>query len=265
METEEIINKIATKTGKTKEEILELIHTKKNKFSGLLTETGAAIIVARELQVKIMEENETPKITELKTGMKNIDLKATITKIFEPKEFETKGNKGKIQNIYLKDETGQTRLTLWNKEIEKYETNKLKEGDIIKLTNIKITEYKGEKQINMNYNSTIEKIGEEKETETKISDLKAGMNNVKIKAKIKQITEKREFQKEDRKGELLKFIIAQQDQEIKAIAWNEKTQEIEKIGEGKEIIIENAYVRENRGETELQLGTKAKIKTEEQK
>ncbi len=266
MEFDSLIEKISLQTGKSKEEVLDLVSNKKAKFAGLLTDIGAALVIAKELNVKVLAESDFYKVSDLKQGLKNADFKAVVFKIFPPKEFEAKGTKGIVQNIYLKDDSGIIRLTLWNKEIEKYGSSDFKKGDILKLENVRVGDYKGEPQVLLNYNSNVERIGFEspKESLLKLNELKAGLSSVSLEALLKKVFERREFAKGDRKGELIKFLISQEETEFYCIAWNEKAREIETIGEGAFVLIQGAYVKDNNGTLELHLGSNSKVQKKQQ-
>jgi hypothetical protein len=52
-ETKQIIEQVASKSKKTSEEVKQLIEEKKSKFSGLLTDNGAAYMVAKDLGIEV--------------------------------------------------------------------------------------------------------------------------------------------------------------------------------------------------------------------
>ncbi|VVC00128.1 Replication factor A [uncultured archaeon] len=264
MDSEAIKKAISGHTGKKAEEINEMISAKKNRFSGLLTDDGAAYMVARELGVKIAESQKPAKISELREGLAGIDVIARAKQVFPPKEFESKGKKGRLQSIMLWDGTGEARLTLWNSDIDKAALLGIKKGDAVKVVNCSAAKYNGQLQLNLNYNSTIS-IAQESEApsteakKTNLNDLEAGMNEVSVKAKIKTIFPERSFENERGKGRVMNFILSEGLKEVRATAWNEAIDAVEEIGEGEEVIIEGAYTKENRGEVELQLGKNAGI------
>jgi replication factor A1 len=258
-----IITKISEKTGKTTEEINELIRAKKNKFSGLLTEFGAAFLIAKEHGIELENEpKKSTKITELKPGMNNIDIICKIKIIFPVKEFEKNGKKRKLQNMIIEDDTGETIATLWNGDIEKLKNINATKGEKIKITNCYVSEYNNKTQISLNYNSTINR---EENTNTekqfkKLKELEPGLQNIDIKAEIRKIFGMRNFDTPKAKGKLITFILGDEETEIKATAWNEKADEIAKILEDETIIIENAYTKQGINDnTEINLGKNARI------
>ncbi len=132
---EKIIEKICEHTGIDEDKVKKMILEKQDELSGLVSEEGAAYIVARELGVNLIRETKRQlKIKNIIPGLRSVDLVARVVKIMEPREFERNGKSGKVLNVILGDETGTIRFSLWNEEIEVVESGKLKEGDTIKIS-----------------------------------------------------------------------------------------------------------------------------------
>ena len=65
------------------------------------------------------------KINELKVGMNNIELKAKVAEMAEPREVMTKfGTVTKLVEATLEDDSGSIKLTLWGKQSEGVEKGK---------------------------------------------------------------------------------------------------------------------------------------------
>lgn len=129
MSLQEIIEKIKESTGLSEEEIKNKIREKQRELYGLVSPEGAAHIVARELGIELVKR-EFLKTKDIKAGMNDINLKARISRIFV-REFEKNGVKKKVANIFLIDETGETRLCLWDEQIDDFNG---KEGDVVEIT-----------------------------------------------------------------------------------------------------------------------------------
>lgn len=82
------------------------------------------------------------KIADLQSKQGKIDVEGKIIDKQEPREFEKFGNKGKVCNCTLKDDSGKISLTLWNEDVDK-----VKIGDKVKVTNGYVNEFQGEKQL----------------------------------------------------------------------------------------------------------------------
>ncbi|MEK6957727.1 MAG: hypothetical protein AABW99_02000 [archaeon] len=265
-EPEKVKELIAATSGRSVSEVAEMIEAKKQKFSGLLTDSGAAFMIAKELGVELGKNApaEHTKIGALKEGMANIDIVCRLKQGFAPKEFEKNGRKGKRQNIIISDSSGEIGATLWNNDIEKFLELGIEKGEGLKLGNCSVTSYKGTLQLNMNYNSSIEKhmengAEEAKPKTTGITDLDIGMDNVDVRVKIRKMFPAKEFESAKGKGKVMNFIIAEGVNEIRATAWNEMVDEVEKFGEGDNVKIEGAYTKEGMNGIELHLGWMARI------
>lgn len=133
---EQLIATIAKEAGKTQDEVKVLVDEKKVELSGLVSEEGAAYIVGRELGVSLLKEGKRSlKVKNLVDGMRGVDLTVRVVRIFDVKEFERQGKKGKLLPLLLGDETGVIRMPLWNQEADAVLQMELKEDDVIAIQN----------------------------------------------------------------------------------------------------------------------------------
>ncbi|MEM2896565.1 MAG: OB-fold nucleic acid binding domain-containing protein [Candidatus Bathyarchaeia archaeon] len=85
------------------------------------------------------------KISELKPGMKKVDLKGKIIELSEPREVVTRfGGLSRVATAVLADESGSIKLSLWNEDIDKVSVN-----DEIAIENGYVTSFRGEIQLNV--------------------------------------------------------------------------------------------------------------------
>lgn len=124
---DEIIQRISTETGLSKDDIMQKIDEKKTELSDLISDEGAAYIVAKELDVK-MRKMEKINIENVIPGMQNVDIIGKITRLTPIREYGT-DKKGRVMNVFISDGTGTIRLPLWNDEIEKIDD--FHDGDVI--------------------------------------------------------------------------------------------------------------------------------------
>ena len=128
------IEKIVRTTGIKREEVEERVEKKKEKLSGLISKEGAAQIIAAELGVSF--ENQDLKVDELMSGMRRVNIVGKIINLFPVREYDKNGNKGKVANLIMADETGSTRIVLWDvNHIELIENGTIKDGDVIEIKN----------------------------------------------------------------------------------------------------------------------------------
>jgi replication factor A1 len=129
-----LIERIATSAGIEKEEVERKVEAKKAKLSGLISKEGAAQIIAAELGINF--EDQDLKIGELMAGMRKVNVVAKIINLFPIREYSKNGREGKVANFVIADDTGSTRVVLWDvNHIALIEDGTIKEGDVVEIKN----------------------------------------------------------------------------------------------------------------------------------
>ncbi len=130
---DDLIQTISDETGEDEDEIRERIAAKVEELSGLVSEEGAAHLVAREAGIELAEaDNNDLTVDNIVPGMNRVDLKCKVVDISDVNTFDRDGDEeGRVRNVVLGDETGTVRLTLWDDQVEI--GDKLDEGDSIQI------------------------------------------------------------------------------------------------------------------------------------
>jgi len=140
-----LVDKIAKQSGVDRGEIERKIEGKRAKLSGLISKEGAAQIIAAELGVSF--ENQRSTINEIMSGMKKVRIVGKIIQIFPVREFNKNGKSGKVCNLIVADETGNTKVVLWDtNHISLIEQERFHVGDVIEVFNASARE--GEVHLN---------------------------------------------------------------------------------------------------------------------
>lgn len=125
-----------------------------NELSGLITEEGAAHIIANELVIELFNTGtEQLKIKEIYAGMRNIATVGKVMRKYEVREFAKEDRTGKVASLMLGDETGTIRVVFWNNQVDEWE--KLKENDVVVVENVYVRENRENKEIHINDKSKI--------------------------------------------------------------------------------------------------------------
>ncbi|OYT40976.1 hypothetical protein B6U80_02195 [Candidatus Pacearchaeota archaeon ex4484_26] len=95
------------------------------------------------------------KINELKPNQSRINLEADVVNVSEVKSFLRFGRAIRVANATIKDDTGETKLTLWNDEVDK-----VKPGNKVRITNGYAKEFQGELTVTAGKFGKIEVLGE---------------------------------------------------------------------------------------------------------
>ena len=85
------------------------------------------------------------KISELKTGMRNVSVTAKVDSMGQPRTVNLKsGGTNTVADAVISDETGSIKLSLWGDDISKVQA-----GDKISVENGYINTFKGENSISV--------------------------------------------------------------------------------------------------------------------
>lgn len=133
---DDVLARIDAKSEMNIDEIRDKVAKKREELSGLISEEGAAHLVAKELGVNLLS-NEKRKI-ELKNilpGMRNVSAAGRIFNISKIIEFKKKsGADGRVVNIFVGDKSGFVRIPLWDDMVTMVEEKTLNLGDIIQVS-----------------------------------------------------------------------------------------------------------------------------------
>lgn len=129
-----LVERIASSSGIERAELEKRIEARRAKLSGLISKEGAAQIIAAELGVRF--DNVDLKVSELMPGMKKVNLIAKIVNVFPIRSFEKGGRKGKVANLIVADESGNTKVVLWDtNHISLLESGEIKQNDVVEIKN----------------------------------------------------------------------------------------------------------------------------------
>lgn len=159
LSVEEIIRRIKEATGLSEQFIREKIEAKKKELYGLVSDEGAALIVANEFGIKIAKGMEVGRlqIKNLIPGLKKVSVVGRVIKIYQPRKFEKEKLRGEVANILIGDETGKVRVVIWDERVNLIKEGKIKVGDILRIVNATVKESSlGFKEIHLRKNSKLE-------------------------------------------------------------------------------------------------------------
>ena len=107
-----------------------------------------------KIRKKIAKQNTDTvfsMVSELRSGMKRINLKAKVLEIPKPAQVHTQfGNTAMVVNALIGDETGNIKLCLWEGQI-----NTVALSDEIEIRNAQVCLFRGEKQLRLGKNGGI--------------------------------------------------------------------------------------------------------------
>lgn len=206
----------------------------------------------------LSESKESHKIGELETGQHNISLVGRVMSISNVKKFTTKkGREGKLANLILADDTGRIRIVFWTENIKLL--NKIKEGDVVKISDLEIKQGFREEEAHLNMRSSLEKLDsqdsdfpEYDEKITPFNEIKGDME-VNVVARVIRIPRIRNFDRNGREGKVASLELQDESGKMQFTLWNKDTALLDdlELQEGDSIKIIGALSRVRNGEVSL--------------
>jgi replication factor A1 len=97
-------------------------------------------------------------IKDLQPRQTNVDVEGEVTELSDVREFSKFGKQGSVATAVVKDGSGMVKLSLWNEQ-----TEKVKQGDKVKVKNGYVGEFQGELQLTTGKFGTLEVVRGEEE------------------------------------------------------------------------------------------------------
>ncbi|HUY00261.1 MAG TPA: DUF2240 family protein [Candidatus Deferrimicrobium sp.] len=274
---EDVLNKIIQETKKTKKEIQQRIDKKKEDLGGLITDEGAACIVAKELGVEIFEpityKRKRVQIKDITVGMNSISVIGRVQTIFQLRDFTRKnGQKGLVQKFILIDQTGQIPVVLWNDQTNVFSEKKIDMNDIVELKNTFAKDgFNNQLELSLGRSGLIEvnpKDINSSEFEnlsttapmTKINQLQVPMWNVNLIGKIQWKSDITTFSKQDGEGRVASLNIFDETGTLRVALWDSHAAFAETVNINDIVKIIDGYTRQGRDNPiELHVGERSQI------
>jgi ssDNA-binding replication factor A large subunit len=124
----------------------EFLQRKDNQFESWMSTDKIRKKIAKQTNESIYTQ-----IQDLRAGMKKVNIKAEVLEIPKPAQVHTQfGNTVMVVNALVGDETGKTKLCLWEGQI-----GTITAGDNIELKNAQVCVFRGERQLRLGKNGVL--------------------------------------------------------------------------------------------------------------
>jgi replication factor A1 len=265
---EDLIAKIlAQRKDLTREEIESLIEKKKREAQDLLSDQGAARLVAEELLVET-EPVAVPSmmIRDLVAGLNDVTLTGKVLTSEPVKDFvRQEGSTGRVVKIVLSDETGKIGCAVWDAKADLI----LKYGDLTGKTVTVRHGYTraglaGEVELNAGERTEITVASElgilDAAKITSIGNIKEPVIELNVLGILHSRPRFYEFDRNGQKGAVLRTVLADGTGSIPFVAWNEKAEELRNLKRGDVLTVQGGRLRrDNFGRLEIHLESRATV------
>jgi hypothetical protein len=191
------------------------------------------------------------KIASLQEGMSDVHVQGTIKAKYRKTTFNRGETEGVVANLLIGDETGQTRLVLWDEQAEWFEKIELDdiirvESGYVRLDRSKLPElHVGRRgRITRHGAATVERSGTSPARMLSLKEVKAGEYITALGVIVVANEGIKTFTRKDgSEGKRLVLILADGTGQVRAVAWGSAADELADLTEGTLLRIENAGSR----------------------
>ncbi len=263
---------LSKRTDLSQEQIVALIEEKKKEGRGLLSDEGAARLVAEELLVQTHGMNlGRMQVKNLVSGLNDVTISGRVLLSWPPQEFQRRdGTHGRLMRFILFDRTGRVACALWDRHVDIASGAGNIQGRVIRIGHAYTRQgMAGEPEVHAGERSTVEIDPQDlpttdfpdfKELITPLGKVADGMNQVNAVGVVQSEPRYYSFAKEDRTGSVLRTLLADESGTIPFVAWNERAEELRMMQKGHIIQVLNARTRlDNNARPELHAEKRSQV------
>lgn len=228
------------------------------------------IIDPKNLDKKLLNgmpsfEEKVAKIGELKEG-DIVTLQGRILYLYPKSEFQrSDGRTGQRSSMIIEDETGKTRVVLWDASADSI--SGFAEGDVVKIESGQVRSGNRGSEIHIGNRGRVlpseAKMGLPPVDATKsckIAEIQPNLQSITVSGRVMRIFPVKEFTSGERQGKLASVLIVDETGIARAVFWNEKTEQLSEVAQGDIITIKNAYTKQGmNGDVEVHLSQRGTI------
>jgi len=266
---------LSSRPDLTREDVEKMIQSKKKSAGGLLTDEGAAHIVAVELGIKLsgVEEFKTGvMIKELMANLDDVSITGRVLLVHPVKSFtRPDGSEGKVSRLLIADETGVVHVVLWDEKTTIVSQNKLSSIQIVRILHGYVRRgLDNELELNVGKNGSVvvsppgvnasdypeaesffKKIGE-------LSEEDKYLNLVGVLSKLSSITTFRRPSGDE--GRILRVRLVDETGRVSLVLWGDKVDDFANAQRGWFLKVTGARVKRGMGGgIEVHAGSQSKI------
>ena len=256
----------------SQDQVLALIDEKKKEGRGLLSDEGAARLVAEELLVQTRgTELGRMQVKGLVSGLNDVSISGRVLLAYSPQQFQRRdGTPGRVMRLVIMDRTGRVRCAFWDKHVDVLSRAGSLQGRVLRIGHAYTRQgLAGDTEVHAGDRASIEvdpqdmpttDFPEFRELFTPIGKLAVDTFQLNVVGVIQAEPRHYTFQKEDRPGSVLRTVIADESGSMSLVAWNERAEELREVKKGEIVQVLNARTRlDNNARPELHVESRSQI------
>jgi len=271
-ELESIVEEISRKSGRSREEIWEMIRKYVAEYDGILKEDGAVYLVAHDLGVKLDQRTEKikgPEVIPLEKavpGMRRAVIRGRIIRMIGVIPYTSRdGERAERAEFFISDGRRAARAVVWSRGIvDRIKRGEIKEGDVVMITRARIGRRGEEISINVDSESELNVLeGDFPEypalptrilSVSEVISEELPLPEVDVRGILSNIFQPTEFSRKDGgTGRRASFSLRDEKtgDEVRVVFWDDKVDLLSEIPINSPVVLRNMRIRERDGYVEL--------------
>lgn len=205
------------------------------------------------------------EIGSLHEDMGEIKVIGAVVNVSDVREYERDGRIFKVCSLFIQDNTGQARVSLWNQNAER--SSQISIGDIIEIENCSARngfngmEIQTNSYTRLNLNPDIDGLSLPTiDTNVQISDITSEMQFFSVCGTLVRAYEPRTFERDDgSQGVVASIEIRDETGTCRASLWDDKARIVQGLPEGTGIVLEGCRAREGMDGVEISIGASGRV------
>ena len=256
----------------SQEQILALIEEKKQEGRGLLSDEGAARLVAEELLIQTRGSDlGRMQVKDLVSGLNDVTISGRVLMTWPPQQFQRRdGTPGRVMRIVLADKSDRVRCAIWDRHVDVLSRAGNLQGRVLRIGHAYTRQgLAGDTEIHAGDRSSIQIDPEDMPNSdlpefgdlfTPLGKLTAGASQVNTIGVVQSEPRYYTFTKEERTGSVLRTMVADESGSIPLVAWNERAEELREVKNGDIVQMLNGRVRlDKNARLELHVESRSQI------
>jgi replication factor A1 len=276
IELDEILKEIMRAVPDLQEDQLREMIKKRREDSGdLLTDEGAAHIVAFELGVSLRQEkgfDTEIHIEDLTSGMNDVSISGRILLVGPMYSFTREnGSEGKLTRLLLGDSTGIVDVVIWDDKVDTLNEEGIIPNEMVRISHGYVkNRLNGQQELSIGKRGNILRIPDNtpdkcprvEDYSRKIESIMDETRFVNLEGEVRQIYPLSEFRHTDgTEGRVRRILLSDNSGEIICVFWDDKSELVEDAAVGDMIKVTAASARKGRNEIELHTTKLSEVKT----
>jgi len=248
------------------EEFEAAVHDKVEQMGGLADEETAAMLIAHEL-----EDEEVSGVADIEPGMDEVKFLAKVVGVGDLRTFEREGDgdgdsddaadEGRVINVEVADETGQVRISFWDRMAQSVADGELEVGDVLRIKGRPQEGYSGvEVSVDQAEVDEDAEVDVQVQDTYRVDDLSLGLSDVNLRGRVLATDSVRTFDRDDgSEGRVSNLTLGDETGRVRITLWDEKADRAEELDAGVSVEVVDGYVRERDGDLELHVGSRGAV------